>query len=241
MTTGSLVLYDENAAVLERYEVALGVWQYQFEQTIEANRPYYVKLHVVEGRADYTTALTLGSDEPPGVECDPPCDPAQSQCNQNTGQCELICDPVCTGRERCNLETQECERPLLSCTGSRPSNHICNRRTGEWKPRRQASEADCQPSCTPGELCVEGACVPSNPPEAEPELIRGIVINYWLQHDHNRVMLYVNRGSRHGVTRGASATVCNGQTAMVRSVGEYKSTLATSAYTGACNTVTIKP
>lgn len=161
--------------------------------------------------------------------CEPECNPEESYCEE--GVCIPFCNPPCTRRNyQCNIETRECERVRRTCSPRCRRGKVCRR--GRCVPR--AAPQACAGGCAPGQVCRSGRCVTRGqateqcPACPNPSDVCGPQTSYRCVTQGedtptgpitgrvastvragNRTIVYINRGTRHGVKPGQRGKLCD--------------------------------
>ena len=169
--------------------------------------------------------------QPKVKACDPECD-ADDGMRCEDGECVYQCDARCKRKERrgysCDVETGDCVRERKQCSPRCKRGFYCNTRVGRCYERR--ATAPCGGGCKPGTICKANKCVAIGKqcPTCPAGRICSAATGYQCVKDggtlkatgpiRGRVasilragtssILYLNRGSSHGVKPGASGSLC---------------------------------
>ena len=220
---GLLTVYDEDGQVLDQKGVDPTIPKYEFELAVQGNRPYYVEFKITEGQYAYQAQVQFTKLDPcskctadeecvdgacqPKVEvCDPACDDdAGMACEK--GRCAYQCARSCKRKKRrgfiCEVETGDCVRVRKQCRPRCQSDSYCNYRKGRCYKKKPANP--CAGGCKPGTICKDNKCIAIGV-KTEVSPIRGRVAS--ILRAGTSSILYLNRGSSHGVKKGARGTLC---------------------------------
>lgn len=264
---GVISLYDRDGQVLDQKTVDPTIFRYAFEFKVLPNKPYYLEFKATEGKYGYAAQVQFQKIDPCAKctedqecvdevckdkvkVCDPECDEDEGfLCEE--GECVYQCSSSCKrknpDRYSCNTENGECERVTKKCKPRCKRGYYCNRRNGQCYQRKPRG---CKPSCTPGNVCQKGKCVPlggGNPCKGcagKCDASTGFkcMTGGGTQTDGpitgritstvragGGTIVYVNRGKRHGVTRGKRGKLCGKFSITVTNVYATRSKAQTSA------------
>lgn len=200
----------------------------------------------------------------PELTCSPECDEEEGMvCVE--GECVTACNPECRKGYSCDAETRECTKERKTCSPRCQRDEYCSRRSGRCYPRK-APSGKCAGGCKPGLICKGGTCLPpgvslkcpSSCPVKDvcskdtgykcrstgPDLKTGPIVGRVAStvRSGQGTILYLNRGTRHGVQRSKAGKLCGKHRFVVTNAFATRSKARTNASIeeiGDCKSVTI--
>jgi hypothetical protein len=247
--TGTVTVYDDEGAILDRRTVMPSVYETPFEVTVKGGRSYYVHIEARQGASSYTAQVKYESVDPcarctADQECvGQRCEDVQPDCKGGCsagemcleGGCVDACNPPCPRRWVCDAERHECERSRRR--RQRPRNVARTRRaTG---PTATACPGCPNPTDTCGPQTGFRCVWPQSGVTTGP--IRAQVVS--TVRGRRGTVLYLNRGRRHGVSRGNQGRLCGAHPVVVTKTFATRSKARTNASLeelAGCNRVVIR-
>ncbi len=212
--SGVIELYDVQGNLMQRREVEPGVRNYDFEFRAEANKHYFFRFVARRGKANYMIENTVKPVDPCALCL------AEEQCVEGRCVPAGACVPPCKSGETC--QDGECVATSRCPRGQR------------WDSRKKecvARRADCDPPCGDNQICMRGNCVarvsdPGTPTGEDPAAVTakthvdGVILNVWPSGKGS--MMLINRGSQHGIKKGASGSIAGGGGFTVKEVFPFQ-------------------